>query len=71
MPTNRDILDEHYKSGMHWKSVNIFNVLKAMDIFAKHEAIEFHKWVISQVHIHAFENPTPERFYELYLKSKL
>lgn len=28
------ILDKHYKSGMHWKSVNRQNVLDAMEVYA-------------------------------------
>lgn len=34
IPTKEDILDNHYKTGMHWKTVNRGNVLDAMEVYA-------------------------------------
>lgn len=42
MPTKEEILDANYKTGMHWKSVNRGNVLKAMEEFGKQ------KWNLAQ-----------------------
>lgn len=43
--SKEEILDVWYKPKMHWKLVNRDMVLKAMDEYARQEAIAFRYWM--------------------------